>query len=323
MKSLLIRVVLGLAAGVTIYVGMSIWADAGRVVAALDSFAWSGFALAVVLALLNYLLRFVRWQYYLRVLAIDVPVSESLLVFLAGFSLTVTPGKMGEAIKALLLRTSRGVPAARTASIVVAERVTDLLALMLLAAVGMAQLSPNLRRVLGIGAGLVVAGLIVISVKRLSTPLLTATAKIPGLRRWAAKFDEVHRSTAAMLRPAPMLIALGLSLIAWFLECVALLAVVRGFPGATIALFDSTWIYAAMTVAGALSFLPGGLGVSEAVMLALLGSYGSGLDRGSAAAATFLTRGATLWLAVVIGLLALVLFVRQTHVAVAPPDQGR
>ena len=91
---------------------------------------------------------------------------------------------------------------------------------------------------------------------------------------------------------------------------------VRGFPGAAVGLRAATFIYAAMTVAGALSFLPGGLGVTEAGMLALLAKFGTGIDRGTAAAATFVTRGATLWFAVALGLPAMVLYARRKHVDV-------
>ena len=44
----------------------------------------------------------------------------------------------------------------------------------------------------------------------------------------------------------------------------------RTFPGAEASLKLCTFIYAAMTIAGALSFLPGGLGVQEGGMVALL-----------------------------------------------------
>ena len=77
----------------------------------------------------------------------------------------------------------------------------------------------------------------------------------------------------------------------------------------------ATFVYAAMTVAGALSFLPGGLGVTEAGMLALLGAARLGdRSRGTAAAATFVTRAATLWFAVALGLPALLLYARRKHV---------
>ena len=55
-----------------------------------------------------------RWWgvgYDLRRLGIRVATGDSVLVVLAGFALTVTPGKLGEAVKALLLRQSHDIPA--------------------------------------------------------------------------------------------------------------------------------------------------------------------------------------------------------------------
>ncbi|HEX7500273.1 MAG TPA: flippase-like domain-containing protein, partial [Polyangia bacterium] len=136
MKKLLGKIILGVAAGVAIYVAFSVWADARSVGRALAGFQWTIALAALALASLNYLVRFIRWHYYLKVLGLAVPAGHSFLVFLAGFSLTVTPGKLGEVVKALLLRESHGIPAARTAPIVVAERFTDLMGLLLLACVG-------------------------------------------------------------------------------------------------------------------------------------------------------------------------------------------
>src|SRR5207249_4789587 len=89
---------------------------------------------------INYLLRFLKWELYLRRLGVRIPLSDSFLIFLSGFSLTVTPGKVGEVLKSYLLREAHGVPMARTAPIVVAERLTDLVALALLAVVGVGTL---------------------------------------------------------------------------------------------------------------------------------------------------------------------------------------
>ena len=49
---------------------------------------------------------------------------DSLLTFLSACVLTVTPGKVGEVLKSLLLFETHGVAVARTAPIVIAERVT-------------------------------------------------------------------------------------------------------------------------------------------------------------------------------------------------------
>jgi uncharacterized protein (TIRG00374 family) len=319
MKGLVGRVALGVAAGVAVYVGFTIWANAGEVAAALASFSWRMAALACLLAAGNYLVRFVRWQYFLRVLGLRVAPRDSLLVFLAGFSLTVTPGKLGEAVKAFLLRASHGYPVARTAPIVIAERVTDLLALLLLALVGVFHFDVD-RRFLAAGAALVLGGVLVVSIDPLSELALAVIGRLPGLRRLAPKLREMRVTTAALLHPRPLVLATAIATASWFLECLAFWAVVRGFPGVGLELRAATFIYAAMTVAGALSFLPGGLGVTEAGMLAMLVRFGSGLGRAEAAAATFVTRAATLWFAVALGLPALVLYARRKHVAVETHD---
>jgi uncharacterized protein (TIRG00374 family) len=314
MKRLVYRLIAGVAAGVAVYVGFSIWADVGRVGEALGAFSWWAGLGACVLALGNYAIRFGRWQYYLHVLGLKVGARDSAGVFLAGFALTVTPGKLGEAVKALLLRASHGISATRTAPIVIAERVTDLVALLLLALVGVFTFDVD-RRFLVVGAGLVVAGLLVISVDPLARGAIAIAARLPLLRRFAHRMDEFHAHTAVLLAPRPLLAASAIAVAAWFLECIAFWLVVRGFPGAAIDMRSATFIYAAMTVAGALSFLPGGLGVTEAGMLALLVRFAIGVDRGTAAAATFITRASTLWFAVAIGLPALLLYVRRKHVS--------
>jgi uncharacterized protein (TIRG00374 family) len=315
MKGLVGRVAIGVAAGVAVYVGFTIWANAGRVAEALRAFHWSMAALACLLAAGNYLVRFGRWQYYLRVLGLRVAPRDSVLVFFAGFSLTVTPGKLGEAVKAFLLRASHGFAVARTAPIVIAERVSDLLALLLLALAGVFTFDVD-RRFLVAGAALVLGGVLVVSLDPLAEAALALAARVPGVRRFAPKLREMHVATAALLHPKPLVLATAISTASWFLECLAFWIVVRGFPGVGLDLRGATFIYASMTIAGALSFLPGGLGVTEAGMLALLVKFGTGMDRGQAAAATFVTRGATLWFAVALGLPALVLYTRRKHVAV-------
>jgi glycosyltransferase 2 family protein len=318
MNRLVTRVALGVAAGVAVYVGLSIWADAAPVAKALGSFHWSAAALGCLLAAGNYLVRFGRWEFYLRRLGIKIAPRDSLAVFLSGFALTVTPGKLGEAVKAFLLRASHGVPVARTAPIVVAERVTDLVALLLLTLVGVFTFDPHAvdRRLLVAGAALVGGGLLVVSVERLAELAIALAGRVPGVRRFAPRLAEFHRSTATLLAPAPLALATALATVSWFLECLAFWAVIRGFPGAALGLRAATFIYAATTVAGALSFLPGGLGVTEVGMLALVMRFGTGLTRGSAAAATFVTRACTLWFAVAIGLPAMVAYARRKHVDV-------
>ena len=321
MKKLLWRVILGVAAGVAIYVGFSIWADARSVGRALARFHWPIALAALGLASLNYLVRFGRWHYYLKVLGLKVPTGHSFLVFLGGFSLTVTPGKLGEVVKSFLLRESHAIPAARTAPIVVAERFTDLVGLLLLACVGIFTFEAD-PRFLVVGASLIGFGMVVVSVAPIAAFFLRLSARIPLVRRVTPKLEEAYRTTALLLRPRPLVLGVLLSTVSWFFECTAFWAVVHGFAGAAVDIQAATFIYASMTVAGALSFLPGGLGVTEAGMLAMLGQLATGCDRSVAAAATFVTRLCTLWFAVLVGIIALLIFARRTRIRVQLPEKS-
>ena len=321
MKRLLGKIILGVAVGVAIYVGFSIWADARSVGRALAGFHWVIALFALALASLNYLVRFVRWHYYLKVLGLAIPAGHSFLVFLGGFSLTVTPGKLGEVVKALLLRESHGIAAARTAPIVIAERFTDLMGLLLLACVGIFTFKTD-PRFLVVGAVLIGFGLVVVSVESIATFCLRLSGHVPLVRRLTPTLKEAYRTTAALLRPRPLGLGVLLSVVSWFFECTAFWAVVHGFAGASVELQAATFIYASMTVAGALSFLPGGLGVTEAGMLAMLGELATGCGRSVAAAATFVTRLCTLWFAVLAGIAALLIFARQTKIRVDLPEQS-
>jgi uncharacterized protein (TIRG00374 family) len=99
-------------------------------------------------------------------------------------------------------------------------------------------------------------------------------------------------------------VALGLSVVAWFFECVALGLILEGL-GVVLPLRAATFVYAFASLAGAVSMLPGGLGVAEGSLTALLAGLGTPLP--AAAAATLLVRVATLWFAIAVGVATLLL----------------
>jgi uncharacterized protein (TIRG00374 family) len=272
-------------------------------------------AAALGLALGNYALRFCKWELYLRRLGIRVPFGDSLQIFLSGFSLTMTPGKVGEVLKAYLLRETRGVPMARTAPTVVAERLTDLIALLALAIGGIGALSGGGRLFMWFAGGLVAAILIVASWRSLVHWILERIGKMGGpMGRAVPKLREFYDSMFELLRPVPLVAATVLSVGAWACECAAFWIVLHGFPGADASLKLCTFIYASMTIAGALSFLPGGILVQEAGMIELLLRTAHGVSKPAATAATFVVRVCTLWFAIAIGVGAVLLVRRRMRV---------
>jgi uncharacterized protein (TIRG00374 family) len=116
---------------------------------------------------------------------------------------------------------------------------------------------------------------------------------------------------AALLTPGPLMLTTLLSVAAWLCECAGFWLVLRGLPGGAIPVQLAIFIYAATTVLGALSFLPGGLGVTEGSMILLLVRTARGMTHSAAVVATILIRLCTLWFSVLVGVVALLAFRRR------------
>ena len=86
---------------------------------------------AIALCLLNYLLRGLRWRLWMAHYGRPLKILEALRLYLAGYTFTPTPGNVGEAARGLLLARN---PLSATQSLAIfgAERLADLLCLLLL-----------------------------------------------------------------------------------------------------------------------------------------------------------------------------------------------
>ncbi|MDC0743375.1 lysylphosphatidylglycerol synthase transmembrane domain-containing protein [Polyangium mundeleinium] len=308
MNKLVRRVVWVMLLGVVLYGGLVLYRDANLIAARLATYAWSTFAIACALAFGNYLLRYLKWEYYLARLDIrGVPKFESLLVYLSGFVLTVTPGKVGEVFKSLILFQLRKVPIERTAPIVIAERVTDLIGVIAIIAVGSASF-PGGALWAGLGAATVVVLLVFVSVPAVNGAVVRILPKLPGPLgrvggKVAPKIEEALGGLRTIVSPAQLVWPTLLSIVAWSLEGVALWVILRGF-GEQASMSLSMFFYSTATLAGALVPVPGGLGVTEKLLEEQMARLG-GVEAATSTAAMILVRFATLWFAVAVGFAAL------------------
>lgn len=305
-SALLRRVLLATLVGALVYAAMSLYGDVSELRRHLAHYSWGYFLGGLALATANYVIRFVRWEYYLARLDIrGVPKLESLRIFASGFVMSVTPGKLGEVFKSVLLFEARGVPVARTAPIVIAERLTDLVALVLLTALGSLAFAGGW--VIAALAGALVAGIWAALVwRRLGEGCLSLAARLPLIRRAAPKLREAYESLRTLVEPAPLAAATSLAVMSWSLEWVSLVVIAAGFEGVSIGWIEAAFAYGAPTIVGAVALLPGGLGVTEAGMTGVLEGFGGpAMTTSVAIGITLLVRLATLWWAVVLGGLAL------------------
>ncbi len=298
------RLLYGLLFGFLVMLILTLVGDIHQVSEQVRGFRWSLYPAVLLLTLFNYLLRGVKFHYYLRQIgAKEISLRESFHLFVAGFPLAVTPGKVGEALKGVWIHQQTGQSTARGIAVVVAERISDGLAVILLSTLGVIaypQYWPAFAAIL-----IVLLGIIIVSqIRPLALALLDLAAKLPLVKRFAGGLREFYEGSFALFNPLTTLVAVGLGTISWLGEGIGFyliligLGIVPGWGTLSIAVF----VLAFSTVVGAVSALPGGLGAAEASiagMLALL----LGIHTDLAAAATLLIRFATLWFSVALGLL--------------------
>lgn len=262
----------------------------------------TGWALLLGLSLTNYGLRFLRWQLYLRRLGHPIPAGPSLLCYLGGFAFTTTPGKAGEAVRSLYLK-QRGVAYADSLAALFSERLLDLVAMLLLA-LSAVLIFPEGRWVLALAAALILVLLPLVHHPGPQRALTRRAERMPAgrARHLLTHGLELLRSSGRLMQGSALWLGLAIGVLAWGTEGYGLYLILDRLelPG-SLAL--ALGIYALSLLAGALSFVPGGLGSTEATMGLMLMALGA--DATSAVAATLICRLVTLWFAVALGGLAL------------------
>jgi uncharacterized protein (TIRG00374 family) len=295
------RTLIGLAALATAaYVGAGFVVDAPRVRGAIDALGWLGCGLVLGLSVLNYLVRFQRWQMFLQHFGHRLPAMQHLLCYLSGFAFTVSPAKAGEAVRSVYLR-EHGVSFAQSIAALFVERLQDLLAMTLLAS--LVVLGRPEYRPLVAGALLIVAALLVATSHRSLPTLLQRLGKYfkrPRVTAATTALVTLLTSSRQLLQPKLLLVGTAIGVLSWGGEGLGYYLICQGLH-VHVSLLVAVGIYALAVLAGtATFFLPAGIGGMEVVMTALLVSHGAPVR--VSIIATLLCRVATLWFAVVIGI---------------------
>ncbi len=315
-RSLQVRFIGSLAFAVLVLAVLALYADARKLLDTIAHFRWELLPPILGLTLFNYALRFLKWHYYLGQIGVrGLSWPGSMVLFFTGLSMVVTPGKVGEWLKSYLLREMTGTPFFRSAPIILAERLTDGLAMVFLGAGGLALsgVGWELMAVVMVAA----AGLLtVVWSPRLAGMLLELAGRVPGVGARAMHLQEFYDGMRAILSPRNLLLGVAIGFLSWGAECFAYYLVVLGLgqAGGVEVMLQAAFILAAASLGGSLLLVPGGLGVAEGGITGLA-QYLLGMTPESATASAILIRMSTLWFGVTLGFVALAFAARMRPVA--------
>lgn len=271
----------------------------------------------LLLSLFNYFIRILRWRYFLGTLGLTKVLSwkQTVLIFFAGLSMTVTPGKAGEVIKSFYLRRYTGKPISETIFIIIAERLTDGLAALVLMSGGLIVYKYGVTFFIFT----IIFMLVFLFLLRQKTLFLRLILFFKS-RKWFPKIlikvmEKLYESAYHLTDGKNLLIGLIYGIIAWGAQSLALFLVLLGLGingNWGILILTSLFIFCFTGIIGFASMLPAGIGVSEGTSAGLLILL-LHLEKNQAVGATLLMRGMTLWFGVSIGIICWYKLVKQNN----------
>ena len=302
------KLLIGIALGFVVFIGLFFWGKKDEILQVFALLNWKIVLLLSGLSFSNYLVRFFRWHYYLKILELEVSWKDSFIIFFCGLALTVSPGKFGELLKTVLLKRKYNYPISRTTSVVFSERVSDLIGVLILSFSGIALWDKGNSAfiIAALMIGMIFFVFLTSAGRNLTLKMISIT---PLLKNHLNKFENLFQSTRLLLHPKIQIYSLLPSIFAWFLEALELYLIFHFFHQKAPFL-TAIFIYSFATLIGGISMLPGGLGSSELTLVGLM----IGLlhfSKNSAIAYSLIIRFFTLWFAVLIGGIILLLYLKK------------
>jgi len=282
---------------VVVFILLSLISDLESLKMALIGFPLGILVPVGLLSLGNYILRYVKWHWYLKLLGHRIDRFPNFLIFLSGFALTVTPGKIGEFVKTYIVKERFNVPYTASTAVLLMERFTDVVAIVLLSCLGLFLRFFHWWLAL-ISILSLVAFLMILRNRVIAGWVIDQTARFKLLKRFSEPLRTFYEEGWILLEMGVFTKALLLSLVAWFLEGLGYAVVAWGL-GSGISLMEAVFIYSVALLGGGLTLFLGGLGATEGGMVGLGILFG--MSRSTSAAATIIVRVMTLWFAVLIG----------------------
>ncbi|NWG27947.1 MAG: flippase-like domain-containing protein [Ignavibacteriaceae bacterium] len=290
-----------------LYLAFTIYADFNQVISAFGKFNLLLVPVLLILSFLNYFVRFIKWDYYLSVVKVKMKKTDSLSTFMSGLIMSVTPAKLGEVLKSVLVKEITGEPISKTAPIILAERITDFLSLLLIAIVGAFVFDYGGNITILVTVFFIIL-IIIISNKQIALPLINFSEKIPFVKKYIHNIHSAYESSYQLLKIKPLILMTLVSLISWGFECWGYYIILLNF-NVDFGLLWASFSYSFSTIVGAISMLPGGLGLTEGSLTFLLVKKKIPVD--ISVATTFIVRVVTLWFAVIVGIVSLTIYQKK------------
>ena len=252
----------------------------------------------LLLAPLSWFVLFFRWHILLKNSQIIIPKKENFKIYMTGFAMSATPGKVGELIKAQLLHTKYGTPRKKTIAIILAEQFYNLLGILFISLLGLFYFDFSIYVVFFTG-GLLSFSVILLSSEKLFKIFINLISKNKFLKKYTPSLFDSYIILKKSTRGKVFVISSLLSISFWLIESLVVYIVFLSFDIKNFEFLQLAASYTTSIIIGVASFLPMGIGVVEGSLAGFF-SY-QGMELSLALTLVIFIRIFTRWYGVIVG----------------------
>jgi len=299
---ILSKIIVIVMISVGIYTSLIIYSDLIKISNESLSFQIEYAPLIISSLTFSFFLAILRWHIFLKKSEIIIPKRSTVLIFMAGFSLSIIPGKVGELIKSELLKIKYEIPRKNSVPIIFAEQLYSAIGLIIISCFGIYYFDLSVYVVI-LFAVIIVAIFTLLLSKKLFIKSSKIFCKIKFLNNFLKDMSESYVVIRQLFSYKILIPSLTLSVLFWVFQGISVYLILLSFG---INLFDFITlltVYTSSIMLGVISFLPLGIGVVEGSLVGFM-SY-QGLEISSALTLVVIIRLIVQWLPITVGFISL------------------
>jgi uncharacterized protein (TIRG00374 family) len=245
--------------------------DVNSIKSNIQQFNWFYVLFAIGFFLLAIGIRVLRWHFWFHKIGPAVSFKSSMLFYMSGFAFTITPGRVGEAIRSYFIKRDYGVTQSKTVPLVLVERFYDLTGLIIITAFALIFVDFN-KYILIIPISFLVGFFVITQNKNFIRRILSKISTIKFLSKFAPNAEESSDVLSQMLNFRNFTPSSLLGALIAILDVMGAFMILHGLH-VEINFAKFILVISVSIVGGSLSFIPGGIGIQESGILGLLTLY--------------------------------------------------
>jgi len=296
------KIVLIIVISIAIYASFLFFSDYNSISENINYFKIEYTIPILLLVAASWIPLILKWDYLLKKNSIHIPLKTTILIWLSGSALSITPGQVGELIKSQLLKNIFNIPRSKTAPIIFVDKFYDLTGAIIASIIGIIILDIDFKLII---LSIITLGIIffLIYYRPVFEFFLKKITKLKFFSKYSENITDSYEIVKNSTSYKTASISISLSIIYWIMIASSVYLILLAFDIHSINFLQSIATYPASVLIGVASFIPGGVGVTEGSLAGLF--VLQGMDISLALIVSIFIRIFTLWFSVSIGFIGL------------------